>query len=241
MVAVPLLFSGLGFSFLDPDEGLYAVVSHSMLVSGNWVVPRFNGLPYLEEPPLYFWLGALKLGLHGPAECANAVVYQRARPVFADIDRATLTIAAVAVEAAATERTRVVIPADFAGLPCDYDTLVPLARRRGWCLIADAAHSLGAFYGDRGVGTLTDMTTFSFHPAKLITAGEGGAVTTDRADLAERLREMRHHGIRYADAHRPWRYELREPGVNVQAVTDTVGRSEGADVPCNDASHAAVM
>ena len=153
------------------------------------------------------------------AATANAVVYQGARPVFADIDTATLNVDPDAVKRAATERTRAVLPVDFAGLPCEYDRLMPLAREHGWLVIADAAHSFGGASGGRPVGALADMTTLSFHPVKLITTGEGGAVLTDRDDLAERLRTMRHHGIRYADPARPWRYEIPEVGNNYR-LTD---------------------
>ncbi len=150
---------------------------------------------------------------------ANAVVYQGARPVFADIDRATLNLDPDAVKRVATARTRVLLPVDFAGLPCHYEALLAVAREHGWTVIADAAHSLGGSYRGRPVGALADMTTLSFHPAKLITTGEGGAVLTDRADLAERLRRMRHHGIGYVDRTRPWRYELEAPGNNYR-LTD---------------------
>lgn len=153
------------------------------------------------------------------AATANAVVYQGARPVFADIDPATLNLDSDAVKRAATARTRALLPVDFAGLPCDYDALLPLAREHGWVVIADGAHSLGGAYGGRPVGALGDMTAFSFHPAKLITSGEGGAVLTNRADFAERLKRMRHHGIRYGDPARPWRYEIEEPGNNYR-ITD---------------------
>jgi dTDP-4-amino-4,6-dideoxygalactose transaminase len=153
------------------------------------------------------------------AATANAVVSRGARPIFADIDGATLNLDPDAVKRAATDRTRAVLTVDFAGLPGDYDALLGVARPRGWTLIADAAHSLGGAYGERPVGRLADMTTLSFHPAKQITAGEGGAVLTDRADLAERLRRMRHHGIRYRDPARPWRYEIEEPGSNYR-LTD---------------------
>src|SRR2546428_8612335 len=153
------------------------------------------------------------------AGTANAVVYQGARPVFADIDAATLDLDPDAVKRAGRGRVRAVLSVDFAGLPCDYDRLLPLAREKGWTVIADAAHSFGGAYGDRPVGALADMTTLSFHPAKLITTGEGGAVLTDRDDLAERLRPMRHHGIRYPDRARPWRYEIDVPGHNYR-LTD---------------------
>ncbi len=153
------------------------------------------------------------------AATANAVVYQGARPVFADIDAATLDLDPDAVKRAGRGRVRAVLSVDFAGLPCDYDRLLPLAREKGWTVIADAAHSFGGAYGGRPVGALADMTTLSFHPAKLITTGEGGAVLTDRDDLAERLRTMRHHGIRYPDRARPWRGEIAELGNNYR-LTD---------------------
>jgi dTDP-4-amino-4,6-dideoxygalactose transaminase len=153
------------------------------------------------------------------AATANAVVYQGARPTFADIDGGTLNIAADAVKRAATARTRALLPVDFAGLPCDYDRLLPLAREHGWIVIADAAHSFGAAAGGRPVGALADMTTLSFHPVKLITTGEGGAVLTDRDDLAERLHTMRHHGIRHDDRAHPWHYEIPDLGNNYR-LTD---------------------
>jgi perosamine synthetase len=111
------------------------------------------------------------------------------------------------------------VAVDFAGLPCDYPALGALARDHGWLLIADAAHSLGGAHGDRPVGALADMTALSFHPAKIVTTGEGGAVLTDRRDLADRLRRVRHHGLRYPDPGRPWRNEMEEPGHNYR-LTD---------------------
>ena len=153
------------------------------------------------------------------AATANALVYQGVKPLFADIDPATLNLDVDAVKRAATPRTRAVVAVDFAGLPCEYAALRRLTDEHGWLLIADAAHSLGGAYGDRAVGALADLTTLSFHPAKMITSGEGGAVLTDRPDFAERARTMRHHGIRYADRTRPWRAAIEEPGNNYR-LTD---------------------
>jgi dTDP-4-amino-4,6-dideoxygalactose transaminase len=153
------------------------------------------------------------------AATASAVVYQGARPVFADVDATSLNLDPDAVKRVVTARTRALLPVDFAGLPCDYERLVPLAREHGWVVIADGAHSFGGAAGGRAVGALADMTTLSFHPAKLITTGEGGAVLTDRADFADRLRTMRHHGIRYADPARPWRHDIPELGQNYR-LTD---------------------
>jgi perosamine synthetase len=126
-----------------------------------------------------------------------------------------------------------VLPVDFAGLPCDYDRLLPLARANAWVVIADAAHSLGGGCGTRRVGALADMTVLSFHPAKLITSGEGGAVVTGDARYAERLRRMRHHGIHYPDPATPWRYEIETPGNNYR-MTDfqaALGSSQLAKLP----------
>lgn len=153
------------------------------------------------------------------AATANAVVYQGAQPVFADIDGSTLNIALDAILRVATDRTRALLAVDYAGLPCEYERLSPLAREHGWIVIADAAHSFGGSSNGCPVGALADMTTLSFHPVKLITTGEGGAVLTDRDDFADRLRAMRHHGIRYAEPARPWRYEIPEPGNNYR-LTD---------------------
>ena len=153
------------------------------------------------------------------AATANALIDLGARPVFADIDAATLNVDPDAIARAATRQTRAVVPVDFAGLPCDYAPITTLARDRGFRVIADAAHSLGGGYGARAVGALADATVLSFHPAKQITSGEGGAVLTDDAALAERLRRVRHHGIVYGDPECPWRYDIEQPGGNYR-LTD---------------------
>jgi perosamine synthetase len=129
------------------------------------------------------------------AASANAVLYQRGRPVFADIRSDTLALDPVDVAAKLTGRTRAVLPVDFAGQPCDIDEILDLALVKHLVVIEDAAHALGAAHRDRPVGSLADLTTFSFHPAKLITTGEGGMVTTNHDDLATRLRRFRNHGL----------------------------------------------
>ena len=153
------------------------------------------------------------------AATANALVARGVRPVFADIDGATLNLDVAAVKRVASPRTRAIVAVDFAGLPNDYPALRRLADEHGWLVIADAAHALGGAYEDRSVGALADLTTLSFHPAKMITSGEGGAVLTDRAEFAERARTIRHHGLRYADRARPWRAAIDEPGDNYR-LTD---------------------
>jgi perosamine synthetase len=168
------------------------------------------------------------------AATANAVVYQGGTPVFADVHPDTLLIDPLAAAAKMTPRTRAIIAVDYAGQPCDYAALrAAIADRRSSdrqlpdrpiALVADACHAIGA-RDDRGraVGTIADLTAFSFHPVKHVTTGEGGAVTTNEASLAERVRTFRNHGItvdhRQRSAQATWRYEIVELGYNYR-LTD---------------------
>lgn len=126
---------------------------------------------------------------------ANVAVHLGAQVRFVDVSPDTLTINPSAVEDALTAETRAVVAVDFAGHPADLDQLRELTTAAGAVLIEDAAHSLGARYRSRPVGSLADLTCFSFHPVKAITTGEGGAVLTDDDDRAERVRRFRNHGI----------------------------------------------
>jgi perosamine synthetase len=126
---------------------------------------------------------------------ANAVLYQGGVPIFADIRSDTLNVDPTEVAARVTSRTRAVLPVDFAGQPCDVEALGEIARAHRLLVIEDAAHALGSSHRGRLVGSIADLTTLSFHPAKLITTGEGGMVTTDRDDFATRLRRFRNHGL----------------------------------------------
>ena len=126
---------------------------------------------------------------------ANCVLYCGGRPVFADVDPETLNLDPAAVEACLTPRTKAILPIHFAGLPCDMTAIHAIARSRNLTVIEDAAHALGAEIGGRRIGSLSDLTTFSFHPVKHITTGEGGMVTVNEPALAERLRRFRNHGI----------------------------------------------
>ncbi len=161
---------------------------------------------------------------------SNAVLYVGAEPRFADVDAGTLLIEPEAVAAAITQRTRAILPVDYAGQPADYDALRAIADRAPGgrlTIIADASHSLGATWRGRSVGTLADMTVLSLHPAKIMTTGEGGAVLTDRDDLAERLRRFRNHGIATElAARRDWTYEMVELGYNYR-LTD-IGAALGS-------------
>jgi len=129
------------------------------------------------------------------AATANCVVYQGRTPVFADVDPDTLLLDPAKVEEKITEKARAIIGVDYAGQPCDWDRLREIADKHKLRLVADGCHALGAEYKGRKVGSLADMTIFSFHPVKHITTGEGGMITTDDAELAERMRLFRTHGI----------------------------------------------
>lgn len=129
------------------------------------------------------------------AASANCVVFQGGTPVFADVDPETLLLDPESVESRITPRTKAIIAVDYAGQPCRYDSLHEIARRHDLALVADGAHAVGGSYKGKPVGSLADMTTFSFHPVKNMTTGEGGVVTTDVAEYADRIRRFRNHGI----------------------------------------------
>jgi perosamine synthetase len=149
---------------------------------------------------------------------ANAVLYQGATPVFADVRSDSLTIDPAKTAASLTSRTKALLPVDFAGLPADLDEIMALAERYGLTVIEDAAHALGATYRGRRVGSVSHLSVFSFHPVKHLATGEGGMVTTDSAEAAERLRRFRNHGIDRGPAERQaqgtWYYEMVALGFN---------------------------
>ena len=171
------------------------------------------------------------------AATANAVVYQGGTPVFADVDAATLLLDLDAAEALVTPRTRAVIAVDYAGQPCDADALHALCERHGLALVADACHALGAADRGRPVGTLADLTAFSFHPVKPITTAEGGMVTTADPALARRMRVFRNHGITTDHRQRAergaWFYEMEELGYNYRLsdLHSALGLSQLAKLP----------
>jgi perosamine synthetase len=157
------------------------------------------------------------------AASANCVVYQGGTPVFADVDPETLLLDPAQAEAKITPRTKAIIAVDFAGQPCDYDALYSIADRHGLAIVDDACHALGGSYRGRSVGRLADLNTFSLHPVKPITSGEGGVITTDSSEWADRMRVFRNHGIatdrRQRDAQGYWFYEMIDLGYNYR-LTD---------------------
>ncbi len=171
------------------------------------------------------------------AASANCVVYQGATPVFCDVDPDTLLIDPDQVKQKITPRTRAVVAVDYAGQPCDYDALRQIATKHNITLIADACHSVGATYQGRPVGSLADLSAFSFHPVKHFTTGEGGMITTDDETLAQRMRSFRNHGIETDHRQRAqrgtWYYEMTQLGYNYR-ITDfqcALGRSQLKKLP----------
>ena len=147
----------------------------------------------------------------------EVVCYGNAVPVIVDVDRETHNIDVPAIEKAITPKTKAIIPVHIAGQPCDMDEIMQLARARHLFVIEDAAHAIPAWYRRRRIGTIGDITCFSFYSTKPLTTGEGGMVTTEKEDWAERVRTLRLHGIskdawrRYSKGG-SWYYEVIEPG-----------------------------
>ena len=154
---------------------------------------------------------------------ANCVLYQGARPVFADVSSDTLNINPERVVECITPQTRAILPVAYGGHPADLDAILGLAAQHGLTVVEDACHALGAKYRERRTGSIAHMSVFSFHPVKHITTGEGGMVTTDRSDFAESLRCFRNHGISSEARERQvsgrWRYEMVVLGYNYR-LTD---------------------
>ena len=157
------------------------------------------------------------------AATANCVRYQGGTVLFADVRKDTLNLDPAKVETLVTPKTKAIIPVDYTGQPSDLDELKAIASRHHLTVIEDASHALGATYRGGRVGALADMTTFSLHPVKHITTGEGGMVTTDDPELASRLRRFRTHGIttefRERERDSSWIYEMVDLGFNYR-LTD---------------------
>ena len=159
------------------------------------------------------------------AASANCALYCGAKPVFADINEETYNIDPASVKEKMTERTKAVVAVDFTGQAVELDELLALCHERGAVLIEDGAHSIGTTYKGRAVGSVADMTTFSFHPVKTVTGGEGGAVLTNSEAYYKKLLLYRAHGItrdpaqlkRESDG--PWYYEQIALGMNYR-MTD---------------------
>jgi dTDP-4-amino-4,6-dideoxygalactose transaminase len=145
------------------------------------------------------------------------ITYFGGKPVLVDVDRDTFNIDVSRIEEKITSKTRAIIPVHYAGQPCDMDEILYIARKHRLFVIEDAAHAVPAWYKKRKVGTIGDITCFSFYATKSLTTGEGGMATTGNDEWAERMRMLRLHGIsrdawkRYTKEG-SWYYEVIEPG-----------------------------
>lgn len=158
------------------------------------------------------------------AASANALAYCGLKPVLADIEPDTGNVSVASVASRLSKDTAVLVPVHFAGQPADMPRLAALAKKRKLRVIEDAAHAIGSRYADGSpVGNCrySDLTTFSFHPVKTVTCGEGGAVTTNDKTLYERLTLLRTHGITKQGLRSPgpWYYEMQALGFNYR-LTD---------------------
>jgi UDP-4-amino-4,6-dideoxy-N-acetyl-beta-L-altrosamine transaminase len=157
---------------------------------------------------------------------ANCVVYANGKPKFADIDSATANIDPKNIEKQITSKTKAIIPVHFAGQSCDMQAIQNIAKKHNLKIVEDAAHAIGSDYKNTKVGSCkySDLTTFSFHPVKTITTGEGGAIMTNDEELYEKLLMLRSHGMtkdtkRLQKNDGQWYYELQMLGYNGR-ITD---------------------
>lgn len=158
------------------------------------------------------------------AASANCVLYCGGTPVFADVDANTYNIDPEGIQKKITDKTRAIIAVHLAGQPCDMDEIHSIAREHNLIVIEDGAHALGSVYKGKKIGSLSDMTTFSFHPVKPITTGEGGMIVTDNEFLYKKLLLFRSHGITRDDSlmnrnDGPWFYQQLDLGYNYR-ITD---------------------
>jgi perosamine synthetase len=171
------------------------------------------------------------------AASANAARYVGAEVRFCDVRPDTLGIDVEHAAALVSPRTRAIVVVDYAGIPCDLDEVMALAAEHGLVVIEDACHAVGATYRGRRVGSIAHLSTFSFHPVKHLTTGEGGMVTTADPDLDRRLRRLRNHGIdsdfRQRETSGTWEYDVVELGFNFRLpdINAALGASQIAKVP----------
>lgn len=147
------------------------------------------------------------------AASANCALYCGAKPVFADINESTYNLDPKEAEKKITSKTKAIIPVDYTGQAVELDAFMELGKKHNLVIIEDAAHSIGTSYKGKMVGNIADMTTFSFHPVKTVTGGEGGAVLTNSEEYYKKLLLLRAHGITRdssmmaRESEGPWYYE----------------------------------
>ena len=164
------------------------------------------------------------------AATAEVVLYFKAKPILVDCQRDTLNLDPTQIEAAITSKTKAIIPVHFGGQPCEMDQILDIAKKHNLRVIEDAAHALPASDHGRTIGTIGDITCFSFYATKTITTGEGGMATTENSEWAERMRMMSLHGISHDAWKRytkegSWYYEILYPGFkyNLTDIAAAIG------------------
>ncbi len=199
------------------------------ITDSKYCVAVSNGTAALHLAVACLQIERGKEGITSPntfVASANCIVHNGLRPIFADIKEDTYCIDPKKIEEKVSGNTSLLIPVHFAGQPCEMKEINKIAKNNKLFIIEDAAHAIGSKYADgSNVGNcrFSDLTTFSFHPVKTITAGEGGAITTNNYELYERLVTLRNHGIIKNNSkfiiHNskligPWYYEMQELGFN---------------------------
>lgn len=160
----------------------------------------------------------------------NTILHVGAKPVLADVDPFSLNLSATSIEHVLTPHTKAIVPVHYAGNPVDMDPILELARAKGLVVTEDAAHAIGTLYKGRPVGQLSDFTAFSFYATKNLATGEGGMLTTNNAEAADRARVMGLHGMsrdawkRYSGAG-SWFYQVEEAGYkyNLTDIASAIG------------------
>ncbi len=162
----------------------------------------------------------------------NMALVCGAKPVFCDIRPDTYNLDETKIEALITPRTKVIVPVHFAGHPCEMETIAAIAKKHNLLIIEDACHAISAKYKGQAIGSLSDLTVFSFHPVKPITTGEGGAILTNNEQFYKKLLQLRTHGI-VKDPEKqktfgPWYGGMEDLGFNYR-ITDmqcALGKSQ---------------
>jgi UDP-4-amino-4,6-dideoxy-N-acetyl-beta-L-altrosamine transaminase len=196
----------------------------------KYCVAVSNGTAALHLSVLALEIEKGKEGITTPVTfvaSSNCLVYSGVKPVFADIENDTYNISLAEIKKRTNKNTKLIVAVDFAGQPSDLHEIYPWAKKKGISVIEDAAHAIGSKYSDGSiVGSCkySDLTTFSFHPVKTITTGEGGAITTNSKKLYEKLLLFRSHGITkdsdlLSQNPGPWYYEMQDLGYNYR-LTD---------------------
>ena len=150
---------------------------------------------------------------------ANAVLACNAKPVVADINNENFFLSLSSIKKNITKRTKAIIPVHIYGQVCNIDEILDLAKDNNLKVVEDCAHAVGTFHKSKHVGTLGNTGCFSFYPTKNITTAEGGMVTTNSKEIAEKVRQLRSHGMtkslknRYSSEY-PWMFDIIEPGYN---------------------------